>query len=146
MNPKAMEPQMNADERRWVGMIVCATAVGCAATDGMDKALGATAGDAARGREVFVAREGGHCVLCHAAPGVAVAGNVGPSLDGVGARLSTAQLRLRVVDITLVKPDAAMPAFHRIEGLQRVAPAAAGKPVLSGQQVEDVVAFLGTLK
>jgi len=145
MNPKAMEPQMNADERRWVGMIVCFTAVGCAATDGMEMKLAPTA-DAARGREVFVSREGGHCVLCHAAPGVAIAGNVGPSLDGVGARLSTAQLRLRVVDITIVKPNAAMPAFHRIEGLQRVAPAVAGKPVLSGQQVEDVVAWLGTLK
>ena len=95
---------------------------------------------------MFVARDGGHCVLCHAAPGIAVAGNVGPSLDGVGARLSPAQLRLRVVDITRVKPDAAMPAFHRTEGLARVAPAAVGKPVLSGQQVEDVVAYLGTLR
>ena len=127
-------------------MMVCATAVGCAATDGMDRALSATAGDAGRGKDVFVARDGGHCVLCHAAPGVATAGNVGPSLDGVGARLSPAQLRLRVVDITLVRPDAAMPAFHRTEGLARVAPAAVGKPVLSGQQVEDVVAYLGTLR
>jgi sulfur-oxidizing protein SoxX len=140
-----MEPQMNADERRWIGMLVCCIALGCAATDGMNEKL-AQEGDAARGRDVFAAREGGHCVLCHAAPGVVTSGNVGPPLDGIGARLSAAQLRLRVADITRVKPDAAMPAFHRTEGLQRVAPAAVGKPVLSGQQVEDVVAFLGTLK
>jgi sulfur-oxidizing protein SoxX len=111
----------------------------------MEMKLAPTA-DAGSGREVFVARDGGHCVLCHAAPGVTVAGIVGPPLDGVGARLSPAQLRLRVVDITRVKPDAVMPAFHRTEGLSRVAPASTGKPVLSGQQVEDVVAFLGTLK
>jgi sulfur-oxidizing protein SoxX len=102
--------------------------------------------DAGRGREVFVSRDGGHCVLCHAAPGVATAGNVGPPLDGVGARLTPAQLRLRVADITRVNPDAAMPAFHRTDGLLRVAPAYSGKPVLSGQQVEDVVAYLGTLR
>lgn len=111
----------------------------------MDKALSASP-DAGRGREVFASRDAGHCVICHAAPGVAVAGNVGPSLDGVGTRLTPAQLRLRVVDITLIAPAAAMPAFHRTEGLSRVVPAAVGRPVLSGQQVEDVVAFLGTLK
>lgn len=106
----------------------------------------AAAGDPARGREIFISREGGHCVLCHAAPGVTLAGNVGPSLAGVGARLSPAQIRLRIADITRVKPDAVMPAFHRTEGLDRVAPAYAGKPALDGQQVEDLVAWLGTLR
>ena len=106
----------------------------------------APSADAARGREVFVSREGGHCVLCHSVPGVALAGDVGPSLAGVGSRLSPGQIRLRIADISRVKPDALMPAFHRTEGLTRVASNYAGKPVLSGQQVEDLVAWLGTLR
>jgi sulfur-oxidizing protein SoxX len=103
-------------------------------------------GDAARGREVFVSREGGHCVLCHSAPGVAVAGNVGPPLAGVGARLTAGQIRLRIADITRVNPDAAMPSFHRAQGVDRVATSYAGRPALDAQQVEDLVAWLGTLK
>ena len=95
---------------------------------------------------MFVSREGGHCVLCHAVPGVEVAGNVGPPLAGVGSRLETAQIRLRVADITLWRPAVAMPSFHRTEGLTRVAPEFRGKTALSGQQVEDVVAWLSTLK
>ena len=114
-------------------------------TDVLETPLAPSA-DAARGREVFVAREAGHCVLCHAVPGVALAGDVGPSLAGVGSRLSAAQMRLRIADITRVNPQSVMPAFHRTEGLVRVAPQYAGKPALTGQQVEDLVAYLGTLK
>ena len=106
----------------------------------------AAEGNAARGREVFVSREGGHCVLCHTVPGVEMAGNFGPTLAGVGARLTPAQIRLRVADITRVNPEAVMPAFHRTEGLKRVAPEYRDRPVLSGQQVEDVVAWLATLR
>jgi sulfur-oxidizing protein SoxX len=123
---------------------------GCAATapmrsDALEAPL-APRGDAQRGREVFIAREGGHCVLCHAAPGAKVAGNVGPSLAGVGSRLTTAQIRLRIADITRVYPDSVMPTFHRTEGLKRVAPQWRGKPALDGQQVEDLVAFLASLR
>ena len=106
----------------------------------------AASGDPARGREIFVSREAGHCVLCHAVPGVAVAGDIGPPLAGVGARLDAGQLRLRVADISRLNPDATMPSFHRVEGLKRVAARYAGQPVLTAQQVEDVVAYLGTLK
>ena len=113
--------------------------------DSLDTPL-ASSGDAARGKEVFLAREGGHCVLCHAIPGVQLAGDVGPPLAGVGARLSRGQIRLRIADITRVNPRAAMPTFHRVERLTRVAPQYAGKPVLAGQQVEDLVAFHGTLR
>jgi len=109
--------------------------------------IGAPAGDAARGREVFVSRDAGHCVLCHRAPGVDVAsGDVGPSLAAVGSRLTVEELRIRVADITRVKPDATMPAFHRTADLRRVAQAYRGKPVLDDRQLEDVVAFLATLK
>jgi len=103
-------------------------------------------GDAAHGREVFIARDGGHCVLCHAAPGIAPAGDVGPSLAGVGSRLTGPELRLRIADITRASPQAAMPTFHRVEGMTRVAPEYQGMPVLTGQQVEDLVAYLSTLR
>ena len=83
---------------------------------------------------------------CHRAPGVEVAGNVGPPLDGIGSRLSAAELRVRVADITRVYPDSVMPTFHRTEGLRRVSKPHEGKPVLDSQQLEDVVAWLGSLK
>ena len=115
------------------------------AVDRLDAPL-AESGDAIRGREVFLSREGGHCVLCHAVPGEKTAGDLGPTLAGVGARLSPAQIRLRIADISRVNPRATMPSFHRTEGLTRVASNYAGKPVLNGQQVEDLVAWLGTLR
>ncbi|MFO1310872.1 MAG: sulfur oxidation c-type cytochrome SoxX [Burkholderiales bacterium] len=108
----------------------------------------AAAGDPARGRALVVARESANCVLCHAVPDPAVrfAGNVGPSLAGVGARLSQGQLRLRVADNLRVNPDTVMPSYYKVEGLDRVARAYAGKPVLTAQEVEDIVAWLGTLR
>ena len=120
---------------------------GCASvgSDGLDVPFAAS-GDPLRGREVFVSRDGGHCVLCHSAPGIAVAGNVGPPLAGVGNRLTPAQIRLRIADISRVNPMTAMPAFHRLDDLRRVAKAYAGRPALDGQQVEDLVAWLGTLR
>ena len=87
-------------------------------------------------------------MLCHAVPYPAIrfAGNVGPSLAGVGARLTAAQLRLRVADNLRVNPDSVMPSYFKTEGLDRVAAAYAGKPVLTATEVEDVVAFLATLR
>jgi sulfur-oxidizing protein SoxX len=126
-----------------VAMTACATPA--AYPDGLEIPL-APAGDAARGREAFISRDAGHCVLCHSAPGVEVSGNVGPPLGGVGSRLAEPQLRLRIADISRVNPSAAMPPFHRLEGLEHVAPEYRGKPVLTGQQVEDLVAWLATLK
>jgi sulfur-oxidizing protein SoxX len=124
----------------FMGIAGCGTMM----TDAMDEPLAAR-GDAARGREVFISREGGHCVLCHEVPGIAVAGDVGPSLAGIGSRLTAGQIRLRIADITRLKADAAMPSFHR-RGGERVASSYAGRTVLDGQQVEDLVAYLGTLK
>lgn len=126
-------------------MLALAAAGAAAATDALDGPL-APAGDPGRGRHVFAAREGGHCVVCHAAAGIAPAGNVGPALDGIGGRLTPGQIRLRLVDITRIKPDAVMPAFYRSEGLVRVAAPHVGKPLLDAQQIEDLVAFLGALR
>jgi sulfur-oxidizing protein SoxX len=124
-----------------MGIAACSNPI---ARDALDEPFAAP-GDPSRGKEIFISRDGGHCVLCHAAPGVSVSGNVGPSLAGVGSRLSPAQIRLRIADITRVNADAAMPVFHGAEG-ERVAARYAGRTPLSGQQVEDLVAWLGNLK
>jgi len=114
--------------------------------DAIPKPLTAEPGDAARGRSIVVTRDQGGCTLCHAVPGEPRFGNIAPTLAGVGARLSVGQLRLRVADSTRVTPDTPMPAYYRTEGLHQVAAAYRGKPILSAQQVEDVVAWLATLK
>jgi len=135
---------------RWLALLVCML-MGCASSltreraDALDTPLAAS-GDAGRGREVFLQRDEGRCVLCHSAPGVERAGNVGPSLAGVGSRLTPAQVRLRIADITRVYPDSVMPTFHRTEGMVRVAPQFRDRTALTGQQVEDLVAWLSTLK
>jgi L-cysteine S-thiosulfotransferase len=108
-------------------------------------------GDPVRGRSTVLNRNEGGCILCHAVPGAGSAenerfmGNLAPSLAGIGAKRSPAQLRLRIVDSTRIDPATPMPAYYRIEGLNRVASAYRGKPILSAQQVEDVVAYLATL-
>lgn len=115
--------------------------------DAIHAALLPTAGDPARGREVMAGRDA-NCLLCHAVPetGIRFMGNIAPSLSGIGSRLSAGQLRLRIVDQSRVNADTVMPSYYRIEGLVRVAPGYRGKPVLTAQQIEDVVAYLQTLK
>ena len=105
-------------------------------------------GDPARGRALVIARQSANCVLCHAMPDPALpfAGDVGPSLAGVGSRFDAGQLRLRVADNASVNPKTVMPSYYKSEGLDRVASAYAGKTLLSAQDVEDVVAFLATLR
>jgi len=117
-----------------------------AAGDAIPKPLGAEPGDAARGRSIVVNRDQGGCTLCHEVPGETRFGNIAPPLSGVGAKLSAGQLRLRVVDSSRVDPSTPMPAYYRTEGLTQVAAAYRGKTLLTAQQVEDVVAFLATLK
>jgi sulfur-oxidizing protein SoxX len=104
-------------------------------------------GDPARGREIVLSRDS-NCTLCHAVPGdgARLMGDLGPPLAGAGARLSEGQLRLRVVDSLRLNPDTIMPSYYRVEGLAGVAPQYRGKPVLTAQQVEDVVAYLLTLR
>ena len=108
----------------------------------------AAPGDASRGRALVVARDAANCILCHGLsdPGVRFSGNLAPPLDGVGARLSQAQLRLRVADNARLNPETIMPSYFRIEGLTQVATPYRGKPILTAQEVEDLVAYLSTLK
>lgn len=116
--------------------------------DGIPEAIGGVAGDADRGRALVLARESANCVLCHALPdpGVRFSGNVGPPLGGVARTLSVAQLRLRVVDDMRVNPKTIMPSYYRVDGFDRVATAYRGRPILDARQVEDIVAYLATLK
>jgi L-cysteine S-thiosulfotransferase len=116
--------------------------------DGVPQPLAAEAGDAVRGRALLLARDSANCVLCHALPDPAVrfSGNVGPALAGIGARLTPAQMRLRIADSSRLDPDTVMPSYYRVDGLDRVAAQYRGRPVLTAREVEDVVAYLGTLR
>ena len=116
--------------------------------DGIAQPLAPQPGDAARGRALVVARGSANCVLCHAVPEAEVRfpGNVGPSLAGVATRLTPAQMRLRVADNLRLNPDTVMPSYYRVDGLDRVAIEYTGVPILSASEVEDVVAYLVTLR
>jgi sulfur-oxidizing protein SoxX len=118
------------------------------ATDSLPSSLTGAAGDPVAGKKIVLDRHVGLCLLCHSGPfpEERFQGSVAPSLAGVGARLSEAEIRLRIVDSSRVNPNTIMPAYYKREGLTRVAPAHRGKTVLSAQQIEDVVAFLVTLK
>jgi L-cysteine S-thiosulfotransferase len=119
-----------------------------AASDAIDTPLTGQPGDATRGRAIVANRQLGLCLLCHGGPvpEERFQGDLAPSLGGVGARLSEGQLRLRLVDSRRVNPDSIMPAYFRDDGGFRVAPAWQGKPLLAAQQIEDVVAYLRTLR
>ena len=105
-------------------------------------------GDAARGRAIVVSRQSGLCLLCHSGPfpEEPFQGNLAPDLKGVGARWSTGQLRLRLVDSRKLNAGTIMPAYYAVDGLDRVAPVYRGKPILTAEEIEDVVAFLATLR
>ena len=115
--------------------------------DAISRPLTETPGDPVRGREIVVGREAS-CLFCHAGPEPKqrFMGTIGPGLSGVGARLTAGQLRLRIVDPTRVNAEAVMPAYFRVDGLDRVMQNQRGRPILTAEQVEDVVAYLMTLK
>jgi L-cysteine S-thiosulfotransferase len=110
--------------------------------------LTGTPGDAARGRSIVLNRALGLCLLCHSGPfpEERFQGNLGPDLKGTGARWSPGELRLRMIDSRKLNADTIMPAYYALDGLNRVAPAYSGKPLLTAEQIEDVVAFLATLR
>ena len=116
--------------------------------DAIPQPLSNTPGDAQRGRAIVANRSVGLCLLCHSGPidEERFQGNLAPSLAGAGVRWSAAQLRLRIVDGARLNPDTIMPPYYRIAGLQRVARPFEGKTILTAEQVEDVVAYLATLK
>jgi len=105
-------------------------------------------GDPVRGRAIVTNRQVGLCLLCHSGPfpEERLQGTLAPDLKGAGSRSSVAQLRLRIVDAGRINPDTIMPPYYRIDGLTRVAPVFRDRPILTAEQIEDVVAFLETLR
>ena len=116
--------------------------------DTIPTSLTGAAGDPLRGRAIVVDRRLGACLLCHTGPfpEEKFQGTLAPDLSGAGSRWSEGQLRLRLVDPTRLNPDTIMPAYYRVEGLTRVGHAWRGKPILTAEQIEDVLGFLMTLR
>ena len=116
--------------------------------DAVPASLTGMAGDAARGRRIVLDRETGNCLICHRAPepDERFQGDIAPTLAGVGRRLTTGQIRLRLIDQSRLNPATIMPPYYRVDGLRHVAARFSGKPVLSAAEIEDVVAYLATLK
>ena len=99
-------------------------------------------------RAIVANRQVGLCLLCHSGPfpEERFQGDLAPSLAGAGSRSTEGQLRLRIVDASRLNPDTIMPPYYRVEGLSRVAANFREKPVLTAEQIEDVVAYLSTLR
>lgn len=117
--------------------------------------LTATPGDPVEGRKVLGSRSLGNCIACHAnteMSDVAWHGEVGPPLDGAGSRWTEAELRGIVANAKIMFPESMMPSFYKVDGFIRPGDAYTGKPakeitpLLTAQQIEDVVAYLATLK
>jgi sulfur-oxidizing protein SoxX len=115
--------------------------------DGIPESLTGAPGDAARGRALVLDRAN-TCILCHSGPfpEIRSQGDLAPSLEGAGNRWTTAQLRLRLVDASRLNPATIMPSYYRVDGLDRVGRNWQGKPILSAEQIEDIVAYLATLR
>jgi L-cysteine S-thiosulfotransferase len=113
---------------------------------GLETAL--AAGDPQRGRQIVANRQVGMCLLCHAAPipEERFQGDLAPDLNGVGARLPEAEIRARIADPSRANPDTIMPAYYKKDGLTRVASQFQGKTIFTAEQIEDVVAYLVTLR
>ena len=117
------------------------------ANDEIPASLTGSKGDPGRGRALVANRQVGLCLLCHSGPfpEERFQGNLAPDL-GSAARLSEGQIRQRIVDPAKVNPATIMPAYFRADGLAQVAPSYRGKTILSAEQIEDIVAYLVTLK
>ncbi len=116
--------------------------------DAIQQSLTSQPGDPAEGRRIVISRQSGLCLLCHSGPfpDERFQGTLAPSLAGAGARWTAGQLRLRLVDGRRLNPDTIMPSYYVLDGAVRVAPSFAAKTILNAAQIEDVVAFLSTLR
>jgi sulfur-oxidizing protein SoxX len=116
--------------------------------DAVPQALGGLESDAARGLAIVLDRRRGNCLICHRLPveGEPFQGELGPPLAGVGSRLTAGQIRLRLIDQSRINPDTIMPPYYRVDGLTNVAPEYRGHPALEAQEIEDVLAYLTSLK
>jgi sulfur-oxidizing protein SoxX len=114
--------------------------------DAIPQPLAEQPGDPARGRAIVVNRQN-TCILCHSGPfDTRFQGDLAPDLTGSGSRWSEGQLRLRIVDASRINPATIMPSYYRLDGLERVGAPWRGKTILSAEQIEDVVAYLASLR
>jgi len=115
--------------------------------DGIPQSLTGSPGDAARGRALVLTRTT-TCILCHSGPfpETRFQGDLAPDLAGAGNRWTVSQLRLRLVDASRFNAETIMPSYYRTDGHVRVGRNLAGKPILSAAEIEDIVAFLATLR
>ena len=115
--------------------------------DAIPEPLTNARGNATRGRALVVERSS-TCILCHSGPfpEQKFQGDLAPDLSGSGSRWSEGQLRLRVVDASRLNAATIMPSYYRVDGLDRVGTLWRGKPILSAEQIEDIVAYLGSLR
>ena len=117
------------------------------AGDGILQSLTGAPGDAARGRALVLDRST-TCILCHSGPfpETRFQGDLAPNLAGAGNRWSVGQLRLRLVDASRLNPATIMPSYYRVDGLERVGQNWRDRPILVAEQIEDIVAYLATLR
>jgi sulfur-oxidizing protein SoxX len=115
--------------------------------DGIPDSLTGAPGDAERGRALVLDR-GSTCILCHSGPfrETRFQGDLAPDLSGSGNRWSISQLRLRLVDASRLNPETIMPSYYRVDSLDGVSRNFVGKPILTATQIEDIVAYLATLR
>lgn len=122
----------------------------------IEVSLSGVAGDPVVGAEIMN-KGAGNCIACHevtALNHLAFHGEIGPMLDGAGDRWTEAELRGIVANAKIMFEGSMMPSFYKTEGFTRLGDAYTGKahpegdvdPLLTAQQIEDVVAFLMTLK
>nr|WP_298720836.1 sulfur oxidation c-type cytochrome SoxX [uncultured Steroidobacter sp.] len=149
---------------KWLAWTLCALTTVASATstqqsvrpyavtgDAIEKSLTGQAGDAKRGAELIQQRHKSLCVLCHSGPFPEphLQGTLAPDLTGIGERLSAGQLRLRIVDMKRLNPASIMPTYYGVvpnDRNTRVADAWRDKPVLTAEEIEDLVAYLQTLR
>ena len=115
--------------------------------DSIFESLSSEVGNPVRGRAIVASRQTGLCLLCHNGPfpEERFQGNLAPELTASVARLNAPQLRARIVNAAHFNPQTIMPAYYETKHLNRVAPKFVGQTILSGQEIEDVIAFLLTL-
>lgn len=115
--------------------------------DGIPVPLSQQRADPEAGRQVAADRQRGDCSICHRLPlpNARFHGNVGPDLTTIGARLTQPQIRLRVVANRALNPESVMPDYCMSRDRHRVAEPFEGKPILTAREIEDIVAWLGTL-
>ncbi len=159
--PAALAPAMNsmraarAGQTAWRALWVLLTltlllgsGARARASDELPQPPGLAPGDAASGRAIVADRQTGLCLLCHSGPfpEVRQQGTLAPALDGAGSRYSIGQLRMRIAEARRINPDSLMPSYRAVDAADRVGPQWRGRPLLSDQQIEHVVAYLATLR